>query len=377
MKQPTVQFRRGIVIDKCQPAGIPPHDSARIKPEDMKMIKKTGVDHVKVLFTPSAIIEDDRLDRSKLWYIQKIVEMAVDEHLICLICIHPEAAFKQDYLASPERFEIILEVYRELAEWLYKQWNEDQIAFQIMTEPFANYTDWNEMHPRLWQVVRSEMPKHTLVLSGDQVGNLWGMLSMDPVEDENVYYSFTSYDPFSFTLQSWNKFFCGTSAELNGVGHIPYPASPEIVEERMDDILSAIPQEHIEEAAEYARNYGAGDYQQGNHGFFNREWHHNRLSWVDEWRAKYPRKLRVLCNEFGVMDHIMGQKYGGSGCVPEERLKFIRDIRETMEAHDIGWSYWSFNETFTIFNPEKRQPFGHDDEALLDIELLKALGLSV
>lgn len=375
MELPVMKLKRGIVIDRCQPMGIPPHDNARIIPKDMKIIKNIGADHVKVLFTPSAIMYNDCLDRGKLWYVEEVVGMAVDEELPCLICIHPEKSFKTDYLASPERFKVVLEFYRELSKWIASRWNEEQVAFQIMTEPFANYTDWNKMHPELWKVVRSEMPEHTLVLSGDDVGSLFGMLNLVPVDDDNVYYGYTSYDPFTFTLQSWNSFFCGTSKELDCVGHIPYPANPEIVESRMDDILSTVPGQLKDEAALYVRKYAMGDYQKGNHGYINRQWHDRRLSRVDEWRNRYGRELPVLCNEFGVMDNVMGQRYGGPGCLPGERLQFIRDIRKMMEKHDIGWSYWSFNETFTIFDPEKRTPFGHDDETLLDIELLKALGL--
>ncbi|MBB6670122.1 glycoside hydrolase family 5 protein [Cohnella nanjingensis] len=377
MTLPTMRLARGIVIDKCQPAGIPPQDSARIKVEDIRTIKKIGADHVKVLITPSAIMEKDGLDRSKLWYVEEVVGMAVGERLPCLVCIHPEEPFKRDYLASPERFGVVLEFYREFAGWLAGRWNQHQIAFQTMTEPFANYTDWNEMYRELWRTVRSVMPHHTLVQSGDKVGSLAGMLAIDPVEDCNLYYGYTSYDPFAFTLQSWNAFFCGTPAELNAIGRLPYPASPDIVEDRLEEMILSVPSGHREEAALYARGYGEGNFQQGNHGWFNREWHETRLRRIEDWRAMHRRKLPVLCNEFGVMDHVRGQKYGGPGCVPEERIQFIRDIRETMEAHDVGWSYWSYNETFTLFMPEKREPFGHDEESLLDRELLKALGLSI
>ena len=45
------------------------------------------------------------------------------------------------------------------------------------------------------------MPGHTLILAGDQVGKIEGLITTEPVDDENVMYSFTFYDPFLFTLQ--------------------------------------------------------------------------------------------------------------------------------------------------------------------------------
>ncbi len=31
---------------------------------------------------------------------------------------------------------------------------------------------------------------------------------------------------------------------------------------------------------------------------------------------------------------------------------FANDMRSSFDVYDIGWSYWSYNEAFTIFKPE-------------------------
>ena len=373
MFDPILKMRRGIVVDRCQPNGLPAKTD--VTSEDMKIIRATGVDHVKLLFTPSAFMTGHALNQESLWFIRESVHAALSQELPCLICIHPEAAFKEFYLASEEGFQLVLPFYRDLARWIHTEFRPDQVAFQIMTEPFANYCDWNILNRQLWQTVRGELPDHTLVLSGDKTGSLFGMLELTPVEDDNVYYGFTSYDPFAFTLQSWNAFFGGTPTALDAVGHVPYPANPEIIEQRMEEMICQVPADSRQAAMEYLRAYGRGDYQQGNQGCFNRTWIENRLELVQAWRKKHGGHFPVLCNEFGVMDPVMGGKYGGIGILPQERLLFLQDLREAMEARDIAWSYWSFNETFTIFDPAARTPFGHDSDALLDHALLQALGL--
>ena len=373
--KPYNSLRRGMVIDRCQPRGIPPAPSTFVDDSDMAIIKQLGFDHVKILLTPSSYMKDDRLDPSTLWYAENLIGKAVKAGLHCLVCIHPEPEFKRDYLASRERFRLMLDFYREFSAWLAGCWDKNQISFQLMTEPFANYTDWNELHPQIWETVRDKMPEHTLVISGDKVGSLFGLITTNPVPDGNVYYGYTSYDPIPFTMQSWNSFFCGLGPELDCIGRLPYPASPEIVEDLMPRILMDTPPELHEKAAVYARDYGQGNYLHGNHGLFDAQWHERRMELLENWRRRHKSHLPILCNEFGAMDHVAGKRFGGPGCVPEDRIRFIRDLREAMERHDVGWSYWSFNETFTIFLPEERKPNAPIDIAIVDRDLLEALGM--
>lgn len=373
-----LSLKRGIVIDRCQPCGLPRRIA--ITEQDIRIIRSTGADHVKLLFTPDAFMEGHHFDTTTAWYIQQSVDLVLGQGISCLICIHPEASFKEYYLSSAECFAQVLPFYHRLCRWLSDRYDSSQVAFQIMTEPFANYCDWNILGKKLWQTVRQAMPEHTLVLSGDQIGHLNGMLALEPVDDDNVYYGFTTYDPTTFTLQSWHSFFSFTTEHLDPIGHVPYPANEQIVEERMKDMLQVVTPEYIEEAKEYLRGYGKGNYIRGNRvwenqGCFNRSWIDARMDRIVRWREKHGKHLPVLCNEFGVMDPVMGRKYGGIGILPEERLLFLKDLRESMEQRNIGWSYWSYNETFTIFKAENREPFGQGNQSRLDCGLLQALGL--
>lgn len=378
MSELKLQLKRGIVVDRCQPFGVPEHIA--ITDQDVQIIRSIGADHVKLLFTPSSYMTGDEFDPQTSWYIRQSVDTVLRNGLPCLICIHPEASFKETYLSSGQGVERVLGFYRGLCAWLADCYDSSQVAFQIMTEPFANYCDWNIIGRQLWQTVRQVMPEHTLVLSGDQIGHLNGMLTLEPVEDENVYYGFTTYDPTTFTLQSWHAFFSYTPEYLNPIGHVPYPADSTIVEERMQDMIQTVKEEHRQEAMEYLRGYGKGDYIRGNrtwenYGCFNRDWIDTRMDRIVQWREKHGKHLPVLCNEFGVMDHVMGRRYGGIGILPQDRIRFLRDLRESMEDRDIHWSYWSYNETFTIFDPQNRQPFGQGQQNALDSDLLEALGL--
>ena len=121
------------------------------------------------------------------------------------------------------RFLVFLQ---EVSEFLAEHWPPEQLALQLMTEPVTDTIPWNELQPQMWQVARRAMPGHTLILAGDQVGKIEGLMTTQPVDDANVLYSFTFYDPFLFTLQgaAWL-----TPAWWSQLGPVPYPSSPEIM----------------------------------------------------------------------------------------------------------------------------------------------------
>jgi hypothetical protein len=123
--------------------------------------------------------------------------------------------------------------------------------------------------------------------------------------------------------------------------------------------------------------YGRGDAL----GRYNRDWHFARARAIDRWRKKYGGAIHVQCVEFGCLDAIVArQRHGGPGVLAADRQAYIRDMRESFEAFDIAWTYWSYNETFTVLNSVNRRPLtppGSDTHGIVDADLLDALGLGL
>ena len=128
------------------------------------------------------------------------------------------------------RFLVFLQ---DVGEFLAAHWPPDVLALQLMTEPVTDSIPWNELQPQMWQVARRTMPGHTLILAGDQVGKIEGLITTEPVDDENVLYSFTFYDPFLFTLQgaAWL-----TPPWWSHLGPVPYPSSPEVIDRTTSEL---------------------------------------------------------------------------------------------------------------------------------------------
>jgi len=349
-----LDLNRGISIDR-QFRSIPPEPIMRITPEDIQLIKSMGFEFVKLLVNPEPLMSDARLDPEKKGYLEQIVDLVVHEGLPVVVCIHPEWEFKKTILSNADGFARFLGFLEDTARFLANGWGPKQLALQLMTEPGANSMDWNELQPRMWQAARRVMPEHTLILAGDQVGKIEGLATTRPVNDANVVYSFTFYDPFVLTLQGGEWL----SPELwSYLGSVPYPSSPEIVAARMPVILNRIPATPPEwrMAAEgMLIEYG------------NARWNQEKIAAcvqkLVDWNKSYGGGLKIWCAEFGCYQRTID---------PEDRYRYIRDVRDAFEKNGIGWAYWSYNETLTVMTPA-RQPFGPARNQTPDEKLLEVL----
>ncbi len=394
---PRMHLKKGLVLDRCQ-AHVPKPKSATYKEWDALCVKKLGFDHIKILLTPHhSKGENGKLLPGKLKYITGAVDAAVAAGLPCILCIHPEPAFKTDGLQEGTHFDKLIRWYSEFAHYFKKHWKPDEVALQLMTEPFADTPDsrWTWFSDRIWGTVRNIMPDHTLITSSDTAGNLERVKTMSPTTDTNLIYSFTTYEPYTAGFNALK----GLGSEVsiwNFLRNIRYPVEPGMTADEMDaivaDNIALVPDDMKDEAKKYMYAYYRGEYD--GHEFFvnhydltyNADWNMLRMKSLDNWRKKYGGNIHIMCVEFGCLDEYIARKLfkgaEGTGLAPETRIKHIGDLRRAFEAFDIGWSYWSYNEAFTVLKPELRKsgynPRPEELDELADFDLLRnALGLNV
>ena len=207
--------------------------------DDVRCVQSLGFEFVKLIFNPVVFKVGDGLDTTHLWYFDQLVNYGVAENLPVVICIHPEWKYKEQVLGSQEAFASFTGFLRALSRHIADRWSCDQVALQLMTEPPPadpkpdawNY--WGTLQRRLWQVVRAEMPRHTLILSGDMGGSIEGLQHATPVDDDNVLYSFTFYEPNLFAWQGDSG-----SPLMHGIRGVPFPSGPATLAE-LPKILEA------------------------------------------------------------------------------------------------------------------------------------------
>jgi len=356
-----LKLNRGITIDR-QFLRVPPEPGSTILPIDIQIIKSMGFEFVKVLANPACFMSGSTINSSKMWYLDEIVNRVLAEGLPVVVSLHPETEFKTTYLGTPGGFTNLLGFYKDFAAYMAARWDPNKLAFQLMSEPCNNYQDWNIMQPQIWRAIRTTMPGHTLILVADQFSIIDAMVKVNPdlIDDDNVYYSFTTYLPYIFTFQGskWSTNY------FPWIKNVPYPSMTP--KDPNQYILPGCPNNLSIEAHIILNEY------------FAIPWDMNQqralLKPVTDWNNAHGGKLKILCAEFGSLDRQMAP--AGGGCNPPDRIQFIHDRRQAFEELNIGWTYWSYNETFTVFNPNLRVVCGKSPSYdWVDANMLDALGL--
>jgi endoglucanase len=354
-----MKLKRGISIDR-QFLKVPPRRGSTIETKDIQIIKSMGFEFVKVLINPACFMSDSTINPPNMCYLDDLIGKVLAEGLPVVLSLHPQTEFKTTYLGTPGGFANLVGFYKDLAAYMAARWDPNELAFQLMSEPTNNYQDWNIEQHQIWRAIRSTMPHHTLILVGDEFSIIDALLKVEPVDDNNVYYSFTTYLPYIFTFQGsqWSTNY------FPWITSVPYPS---LTKKDPDPyILPGCPEKHSIDAHIILNEY------------FSIPWDMNQqralLKPITAWNRAHGGKLKIWCAEFGALDRKMAPPGGGS--LPADRIQFIHDRRQAFEELNIGWAYWSYNETFTVFNPDRRAICSSSPSYdWIDPNTLDALGL--
>ena len=363
-----MELKRGIVIDR-QFWQIPVEPYNTVVPADVALIKCMGFDFVKVVINPDLFIASyeqnaKNLNVGNLWYVDTLVNQFVSQGMHVVVCIHPEASFKNLYLGSEGGFVTLQSFYKYFAEYLASKWTPDQVAFQLMTEPFGNYADWNLHLKALVTSVRTTMPAHTLILSGAQVGNIAGFIQVDPdlINDPNVIYGFSYWlesNVGAFVFQG----FTAWGGYYPYIRNLPYPSYG--TNNPYDYIAANTPGGQVNNAIGAINAYR------------NMPWdmamQRAVIEPINAWNRSHGGKLKIMCYEMGApVDAVVGGTTADA-----DRNRYIRDKRMAMEESNISWAYWSYNETFSCLGSTRVPLTKTPTLSMIDQKILCALGLPI
>jgi len=273
-------------------------------------------------------------------------------------------------LASPAGFTAYVAMLRKVAARI-ADLDPDRTAFELMNEPTQDCAEiysnpeastWPARLKRLHDAARTAAPKIPLVLSGACWGGSKGLSVLDPaiLQDDNVLWSFHTYDPFTFTHQgaSW------TDSPLMFIQGLPFPPSRltndqvyQIVDDARARALAASGP-IAEQATRATLRALVRDYRHSGPAEISAAII-EATSWADA--HNIPRS-RLFLGEFGALwFDDQGQQID-----PASHHRFLSAKRRAAEAAGVAWAVWSFSGSFGIT----------DGKGQLHPETCAALGLS-
>jgi endoglucanase len=199
---------------------------------------------------------------------------------------------------------------------------------------------WWRLRRRLLAVIRAALPAATIIVTGPDWDSIDGLLSTPPEADTDLVYSFHFYDPGELTALAAYRHDLDRAA----LRRLPFPAH---------DPADC-------EAAAAARDSTTRGFV---HFYCAMHWDaahvRARLARAAAWAR--ARGVALLAGEFGA----------SAALNAKARLAWLRLVRETCAADQIGWALWGYDDVMglNVARPPKRRPG-------LDPAVLAALGLS-
>jgi aryl-phospho-beta-D-glucosidase BglC (GH1 family) len=308
---------------------------------DMALIKSMGFDHVRLSVNPQPIMDASRRpggNAEYLVYLDAAVKMALDAGLAVEIDMHPDSDFKAR-LKEDDFVERFADFWRMIAQ-RYSSFDPDRVFFEILNEPeMRDPYRWYGVETKLAAAIRQGAPGHTIIAAGARWDDDDDMVFLEPLRDPNVIYVFHFYEPHIFTHQgaTWGAFYWHWLKGLH------YPSSPD----NAAQVAAAVP--------EAVYRFDVIRYGQDH-------WDASRIEAEINQAADWAKQRNVplICNEFGVFRN----------ADPQDRTAWIKDVRTSLDRHNIGWAMWDYSGNFGVVIKQ-------DGKAVPDEATVKALGLTM
>jgi endoglucanase len=315
--------------------------------DDIALIKSMGFDHVRLSVNPEPMMRHnmaDHLPADYLGYLDDALKMILDHGLAVIIDMHPESQFKAKLVQEDSSVEQFSDYWRAVARH-FSSYDPEMVYFEVLNEPeFRDPYRWAGVQAKLANSIREGAPQHTIIAAGANWSDVQDLLAMTPLPDPNVIYNFHFYDPHTFTHQgaTWGSNYWHFESKLG------YPASMETAEK-----VAASEPDPVNRFT--VLRYGLD------------HWDAHRVAVEIGQAAEWAKHWNVplTCNEFGVYR---------KDSDPQDRARWLHDVRTTLEQDGIGWNMWDFGardngQGFGVVNGPKEGPNTADEVTL------KALGL--
>jgi aryl-phospho-beta-D-glucosidase BglC (GH1 family) len=245
---------------------------------------------------------------------------------------------------DPTKVTLFVRFWGNLAAYLARDLPAEAVVFQPINEPvFEDAPErWLPIQAQLIASIRQAAPQHTIIASAARWQSYLELPKLEPLDDPNIIYDFHFYEPFPFTHQgaSW------VSEVFQVLRNVPYPSSPENVAPLLNDLTNA-------ESRETLSWYGQERWDKAKIG--------QQLDTVAAWAKRH--NVQVICSEFGALRDV---------APPADRIRWITDVRESLEARNIGWAMWEYDNSFGLF---RYADFDAKTGRQLDEAVLQALGM--
>lgn len=326
-------------ISQCGNRYNEEHYNSFIKETDIEKIKSWGCDHVRLPVDYNVVQNDDgsfiesgfkHIDDCITWCKKHGLKIVLDLHKCCGY-VFDDASYCGFF--TDEKLQ---QIFKDLwMEFTRRYGKEEIVAFELLNEvtnrEFAE--PWNKIAKETIELIHSVEPEKPIIIGGIYNGSIYGLTLLEKPVDENVVFTFHTYDPLLFTHQNayWvDRMPRGFHTEYK----MTYP-------------------KYKAQSHEFFGDDFDGQFEGLGEGVINADFFRKLFAPAFEVAEKF--NVPLYCGEYGVIEEAERSAV----------LEWYKDIHEVLTENNIPRSAWSYKE----------MNFGFVDDLNKDIldELIKNL----
>ncbi|MBH1940188.1 glycoside hydrolase family 5 protein [Mobilitalea sibirica] len=295
------------------------HFTTFIVEKDIKQIASWGMDHVRLPIDYMVIEDDDNPFQYKeegFAYVDQCIEWCEDNNLNIILDLHRAAGYAFHSLKENRLFEdeVLQQRYISLWQAFAKRYKDKgrHVVFELLNEIVEPNSDrWNALSKRAVEGIREIDQNRVIIIGGNFYNSVFTLNELNPIEDNNLVYTFHFYEPHIFTHQraSWEPLL----KDLEFV--VPYPSGKDTYKK------------YLEKSEEFKKRYGFTFKE-----LVDKEYLRSLLQPALEFAKE--RDVMLYCGEYGVIENVP----------MEYNLNWHRDMCDLLLDNQIGRAVWSYKQ---------------------------------
>ena len=300
----------------CLTVGDMEHFATYITEEDVKYIASLGMDHIRLGFDQIVFEEKPYVYREEIFgHIDNFIGWCKKHGLNIVLNMHKAVG---NYCDIKEEVELLDDEElqnRFISLWLVfeeRYAKDNSIAFELLNEVRkVDPEKWNRLADKTVTLIREKNKERKIIIGSTCWNSAYTLKHLKIYDDENIIYTFHSYEPFEFTHQRGVL----QAATLYYNRAMPYPCDIE----RYRDYQKVV---HNKLTA--FENYEKMDI----------EFMRNVLKPATEFVKEHPDKI-LWCGEFGTIRH----------ADIKWRENWMRDVITILKENGIPYCVWNYLST--------------------------------
>lgn len=292
------------------------HFSSYITEDDVRNIAGMGMDHIRLGFDQIVVEKEPYRYRDDIFaLIENFTEWCRRYGLNVVLNLHKAIGNYCDIAEDTTIFDDAELQNRFIALWLEFERRfagNDDVVFELLNEVRDVDADlWNNLAQRTIEAIRVLNKNRKIVIGSTRWNDPATLCGLRTYDDENVIYTFHTYNPFSFTHQQgvlqWSTLYYNRK--------MPYPGDIEMYRDFEQTVYG-----HKNTYAGYDR--------------MDRKVLEDGMQGAFDFIRNHPDKI-LWCGEFGTIRH----------CNIKYRENWMRDVISILKEHDIPYCVWNYLST--------------------------------